>query len=136
MAVPTSRAHKLFDTRAIPGEIFDVLVVGAEFYAEYRHDLLRLLWACQAAHALAQRNPATAIPLMARREGLSSEEFRTAEQGLAYFPLQVQGAMLAADGSLQSNLESVSRVQEQPNLVNPGSALPQVSHALVEAASR
>jgi NitT/TauT family transport system substrate-binding protein len=136
VAYRDGRAHKLFDSRAIPGEIFDVLVVRPEFYAEHRNDLVRLLRAWQAAHELAQRNPATAMPLMARREGLSSEEFRMAEQGLVYFPLQVQDAMLAVDGPLQRNLEAVRRVQEQLNLVKPGSALPQVSNALVQAASR
>lgn len=136
VAYRDSRAHKLFDSRAIPGEIFDVLVLLPEFYAEHRDALVRLLRAWQAAHELAQRNPAMAVPLMAQREGLSSEEFRTAEQGLVYFPLKVQDTMLAADGLLQRNLEDVRRVQEQLNLVKPGSALPQVSNALVQAALR
>jgi NitT/TauT family transport system substrate-binding protein len=136
VAYRDGRTHKLFDSRAIPGEIFDVLVVRPDYFAEHRAVLARLVRSWQAAHDLARTNPAAAVPLMARREGLSSEEFRAAEQGLVYFPLEAQQSMLATDGLLQRNLQSVQRVQQQLNLVKPGSALPQVSNALVQAALR
>jgi NitT/TauT family transport system substrate-binding protein len=134
VAYRRGRVQKLFDSRAIPGEIFDVLVVSPDTYAEQRPTLVRLLRAWQAAHQLARTNPATALPVMARRQGLSTEEFRRAERGLVYFPLQAQEAMLAANGPLQRNLQAVQRVQEQLRLLKPGSALPQVSDALVQAA--
>lgn len=104
-------ARRLFDSRAIPGEIFDVLVVSPEFYADHGDTL-------------------------ARREGLTPAEFSAAEQGLVYWPLRQQEAMLAPGGTLERNLEAVQAVQAALKLVTPGSALPRVSQAPVQAALR
>jgi NitT/TauT family transport system substrate-binding protein len=129
-------ARRLFDSSAIPGEIFDVLVVSPEFYAAHGDALARLLRAWQAAHDLARAEPATARALMARREGLTPAEFSAAEQGLVYWPLRKQEAMLAPGGMLERNLLAVQEVQKALKLVAPGSALPRVSQAPVQAALR
>lgn len=129
-------AHKLFDSREIPGEIFDVLVVSPEFYATQGPLLARLLRAWQAAHDLAKAEPAMARALMARREGLTPDEFRTAEEGLVYWPLREQEAMLAPGGVLERNLLAVQQVQKALQLVASGSALPRVSQAPLQAALR
>ena len=129
-------ARKLFDSSAIPGEIFDVLVVRPDFYAAHGETLARLLRAWQAAHDLARAEPALARGLMARREGLTLAEFSTAEQGLVYRSLRDQVAMLAPGGLLERNLLAVQRVQKALKLVAPGSALPKVSQVPVQAALR
>ncbi len=129
-------AQKLFDSSAIPGEIFDVLVVSPDFYAAHGEMLPRLLRAWQAAHDLARAEPAMAGALMARREGLTPAEFRAAEQGLVYWPLRDQVAMLAPGGPMERNLQAVQAVQKALKLVTPGSALPRVSQAPVQAALR
>jgi NitT/TauT family transport system substrate-binding protein len=129
-------ARKLFDSGAIPGEIFDVLVVSPEFYAAHGESLVRLLRTWQAAHDLARAEPAMARALMARREGLTLAEFSTAEEGLVYRPLRDQVAMLAPGGLLERNLLAVQAVQKALKLVTPGSALPKVSQAPVQAALR
>jgi len=129
-------ARRLFDSSAIPGEIFDVLVVSPEFYAAHGDTLARLLRAWQAAHDLARAEPARARAQMARREGLTPAEFSAAEQGLVYWPLHQQEAMLAPGGTLERNLEAVQAVQSALKLVTPGSALPRVSQAPVQAALR
>ena len=129
-------AHKLFDSREIPGEIFDVLVVSPEFYATQGPLLARLLRTWQAAHDLAKAEPAMAEALMARREGLTPEEFRSAEEGLVYPPLREQEAMLAPGGVLERNLLAVQQVQKALKLVASDSALPKVSQAPLQAALR
>ena len=129
-------ARKLFDSSAIPGEIFDVLVVSPDFYATHADALAPLLRTWQAAHDLARADPAMAGALMARREGLTPTEFREAEQGLVYWSLREQLAMLAPGGPLERNLLAVQQVQKALKLVTPGSALPQVSQAPLKAALR
>ena len=135
-AARQARAKVLFDSRRIPGEIFDVLAVEPAFYRQNRDLLVRLLRAWEAAHRLRQTSPAEAVPLMARREGLTAEEFSRAEQGLVYLPLEEQHAMLLPGGLLQRNLKAVQRVQAQLGLLTPGSPLPSVSDAAVTAALR
>ena len=138
-AAREGRSRRLFDSGAIPGELFDVLVVAPDFYREHRPTLVRLLRSWQAAHALARAQPQQAQALMARREGISPAEFAQAERGLVYFSLRQQLAMLAPNGTLERNLRAVHRVQQQLHLI-PASAggtavpLPRVSDAPLQEA--
>ena len=122
-------AIRLFDSREIPGEIFDVLVVDPKALEQWGDALPKLLRAWQAAHSLRRRQPDVAIPVMARREGLSPQAFRAVEQGLVYFDLPQQRPLLAPGGPLARNLRAVQQVQIQLGLVNPGSPLPAVNDA-------
>ena len=135
-AARQARATVLFDSTRIPGEIFDVLAVDPAFYREKRELLVRLLRTWQAAHQLRQSSPAEAVPLMARRERLTADEFSRVEKGLVYTPLAQQGPMLRPGGTLQRNLQAVHRVQEHLGLLTPGTPLPSVSDAAVSAALR
>ena len=134
-------ARTLFDSRAIPGELFDVLAVAPEFYDTQRPLLVRLLRSWQAAYDLARARPQESRALMARREGLSPAEFAEAEQGLVYFSLREQLAMLAPGGKLERNLRAVRRVQQQLDLSQVGASqadgpLPPVSDAALKEALR
>jgi NitT/TauT family transport system substrate-binding protein len=129
-------AKRLFDSRAIPGEIFDVLVVSPEYLARHRQALVGLLRAWQAAHDFSRQQPAQARAVMARWQGLTPREFAAAEQGLLYFSLQEQEVMLAPDGLLARNLAAVQRVQRNLRLINSDSPLPQVTPTVVQEALR
>ena len=135
-AARQAKATVLFDSRRIPGEVFDVLAVDPQLFNTKRDVLVRLVRSWQAAHALRRSRPDEAVPLMARREGLSPQEFNTVEQGLRYPPLAEQRSMLAPAGQLQRNLQAVHRVQGQLGLLTPGAPLPSVSDAVVTAALR
>jgi NitT/TauT family transport system substrate-binding protein len=126
----------LFDSRAIPGEIFDVLVVSPKALQRDRDALVRVLRAWQAAHDLARTQPGEARALMARREGLSVSEFVEAERGLLYFSLRQQEAMLAPAGPLARNLAAVQQVQSQLGLLAGEGRLPPVTPLLVREALR
>jgi NitT/TauT family transport system substrate-binding protein len=119
-------AVQVFDSSEIPGEIFDVLVVDPTFYSQNIALLGRLLRVWQAAHDLAQRNPAAA-DTMGAREQISGQSFRESEKGLIYFPLAEQQPLLAPRGPLVRNLEAVQAVQRQLGLIRGNAALPRVS---------
>ena len=119
-------AVPVFDSREIPGEIFDVLVVDPAFYSQNTALLARLLRVWQAAHNLAQRDP-TASEIMGAREQISGQSFRDSEAGLIYFPLAEQERLLAPQGPLVRNLEAVKAVQRQLGLNSGKASLPRVS---------
>ena len=126
--------RRLFDSRSIPGEILDVLVVDPAILAAEAGTISRLVQVWQEAHRLARAEPQPSRALMARREGLTVAEFERAELGLRYFDLSQQQRLLTPGGPVQRNLEAVRRVQEQLDLVQPGGPLPAVSSAPVQAA--
>lgn len=125
-ALRVGLAAVVFDSSAIPGEIFDVLVVAPEVVLEHRRELVQLLRTWQAAHDYADRHPDEADQLMAFREKLSVARFRQAEQGLLYPNLRAQQALLAPGGVLDQNLAAVQRVQVALGLVREGAPLPRV----------
>ena len=129
-------ASTVFDSRSIPGEIFDVLVVDPKALEQQKGVLPPLLRAWQAAHDFRRREPRRAVELMARREGLLPAEFIHAERGLRYFSLREQRAMLQAEGPLVRALRRVRRVQNQLKLVSPVAPMPRVSDAAVVEALR
>ena len=135
-AVQQAGARRLFDSRRIPGEVFDVLVVDPRLLKQQQAALPALLRAWQAAHRLRREQPRASLALMARREGLSPEAFAEAERGLRYFSLREQRAILRPGGPMEASLRQVRQVQQALNLVKPGSPLPQVSDAAVTQALR
>jgi len=126
----------LFDSRRIPGEVFDILVVDPSLLQEKQAALPALLRSWQAAHVLRREQPKASLELMAQREGLSPEAFAQAERGLRYFDLRDQLAILRPGGPMAVALRKVQKVQEALHLVRPGSPLPQVSDTAVAAALR
>lgn len=135
-AARDGQSRVLFDSRSIPGEIFDVLVVAPDFLREHGALLPPLLRAWQEAHRLAKIEPRQAVALMAKREQLSPAEFRAAERGLIYFTLEQQRAMLRSGGLIATNLKAVQRVQQQLGLTRADAPLPAVEGRFVEAALR
>lgn len=119
-------AKVLFDSSAIPGEIFDVLVVAPDLVLQRRQELVKLLRTWQLAHDYAERYPDVADPIMAFREKLSVSRFREAQKGLLYPSLAAQQLLLSPGGVLDRNLAAVQRVQVELGLVAEGSPLPRV----------
>lgn len=127
-------ARALFDSRSMPGEIVDVLVVDPQFLAANGEVVVKLLRSWQRAHAWARRNPAEARTILARHLKLSESAVARVEEGLAYFPLAQQLEMLRPGGPISENLRAVQGVQQQLGIVRADAPLPQVSDALVREA--
>lgn len=126
----------LFDSRQIPGEIFDVLVVDPAYLKQHFVAMVKLLKVWQDAHDYADSHPREALGVMARRQNVSVEEFKSAERGLVYFPLSQQQTLLAPKGVMERNLRSVQAVQQQLNLVRANALLPQVDNRVIQEALR
>lgn len=134
LAKRTGRSRVLFTSRSIPGEIFDVLVADPAYLRDHGNAVVQLLRSWQDAHQAARREPAKSIAIMARRERISAAEFRAAEQGLVYHPLDRQQQMLRPGGPITQNLQRVQRVQQHLQLSQPGAPLPSSTAVYVERA--
>ena len=133
-AARDGQSRVVFDSRQIPGEILDVLVVDPAFLKDHQGALVKLLKTWQDAHTLSRMQPRKAKAVMAQREKVSVQEFERAEQGLVYLSLKDQQAWLAPGGALERNLKLVQQVQQQLKLLSPDAPLPQVSNRpLLEA---
>lgn len=135
-AARDGQSQVLFDSRQIPGEIFDVLVVNPDYLRRHSAILVKLLKTWQDAHDYARSHPREAIDLMARRENVSFSEFQRSEQGLVYYSLSQQQRLLAPSGGLVRNLQLVQQVQRQLKLLSPAAVLPQVSNQPIQQALR
>lgn len=127
-------ARTVFDSRQIPGEIFDVLVVEPDFLERNRPALVELIRAWQAAHRLAADQPVQVRELMARRQQISLDDLKDAEAGIVYFSLDQQRSMLRPEGLIARNLRAVQQVQVELNLAPLGAPLPEVTPDLVTEA--
>ena len=117
----------VFDSSAIPEEVFDVLAVDPTYLHSHGDEIRALVRAWSQAHQEAVRAPEKARAVMAAREQVSVEEFSESEKGLVYFPLSKQALMLRPQGLLHQNLRAVKMVQERLALFPGGSPLPAVT---------
>ena len=135
-AARDGQSRVLFDSRQIPGEIFDVLVVDPDYLERHSLALVKLLKTWQDAHSYARSHPGEAIALMAQRQNVSVQEFQRAEQGLVYISLRQQQALLAPGGPLARNLQLVQQVQRQLKLLSSAAILPGITNQPIQQALR
>jgi NitT/TauT family transport system substrate-binding protein len=127
-------ARVAFDSRALPGQILDVLVVDPQVLASQREDLARLVLAWQWTHGWARRQPGEAVRALAGLQGVSESALRRAQESLVIFPLTQQQGMLAPGGSVAATLAELQGVQQELGIVGPGAPLPGVSDVVVRRA--
>jgi len=128
-AVRLGKARVVFDSRRIPGEVFDILVVEPEYFKTNQAAVVNLLKTWQEAHRWARARPQEADRILGKALGLSPQGLQRAEQGLVYEPLERQLPMLAPDGLLERNLTAVRAVQVELGLMDRAAPLPPVTNA-------
>lgn len=106
-AVRLGFSRVVFDSRQMPGELSDLLVVEPTYYERNRAAIIELLRAWQDAHDWARAHPEEARQKMAPGQQLSESGLAQAEQGVEYFSLRKQQAMLAPLGPVARNLAAV-----------------------------
>ena len=105
------KVKRLFDTREIPGEVLDVLVVDASTLEARPEDVARMLRAFTRAIDYSREHPKEAYTIMAEREGLSLEDFQAAiEQDLHILGAQEQAQFYGPEQRLLKALQSTQQV--------------------------
>lgn len=98
-------AHRLFDSRQLPGEIVDVLVVDRGRVDAQRRKALKALW-FDALRTWQEHHDKT-DPRLLRRLGLSGEELRVTREGLLMGDAELNRQWLA-DGQLLRSIQRLS----------------------------
>lgn len=114
-----SGARLLFDSRQIPGEIVDVLVVSEEALNTHRNSLEVLLKGWFKALDYSKQNPQDAARRVAPREGLTAEQFLEALKGIRIPDLQENQKLLSkVDTSLLNGSKRLSEVMLENKLLS------------------
>jgi NitT/TauT family transport system substrate-binding protein len=87
-------ARQVFDSRQLPGEIVDVLVVRRSFMAKHREQISQLVRGWFKALDFIRKERTRAASLMAQREGLSTVEFEQSLRGLRFYDVEENRSML------------------------------------------
>ena len=126
-----SRFRELFSSRAMPGEVVDVLAVDPDFARRRQHDLRALVRTWWEAQAYARSHPSEAVALMAQRQQVTPASFQASQQGLRYPGPADQRQLLAADGPVAQTLEQMARLMQARELIPPAAPLPRPSTAFL-----
>ncbi len=119
-ALASPNIIRLFDTSQTPGNIIDILFAHQSIVKERGGDLAKLARAFERAIQYQKTNEADAIARMAKREGLSSEEFKDALSGLKIINQQEQADYLQGDKllallhSTHTALSSIGVIDKPP----------------------
>jgi len=105
------RSNTIFSTAEISGEVIDVIAVEENINTVRRDDVAKLLRAFQRAVAYTAQNPADAHAIMAAREGISADEFRSAlNDGIKVLSAADQAAFFKPGGKLAGVVDASDRI--------------------------
>jgi ABC-type nitrate/sulfonate/bicarbonate transport system substrate-binding protein len=106
--VPDVKIILLFSTG--PGKRLDVLVTRDPVIGEYHHELQQLLQGWRKALDYVHAQPVKAVEAMARREGVTPEQYRTLSQGVELYTFErAQRDMIGEPPPVSSIIEAAQR---------------------------
>lgn len=128
----------LFSSADVPGEILDVLLVEADTARTRAADVAAMLRAHDRARRFAREHPAEAHAIMARREGVTAEEFGASlTGGVVLVEAGAQAPYFGASGRLQGIITRADRLLRDTGQVSrPARAAGLVSGAFLDGGPR
>lgn len=111
--------HTVFDSRAIPGIIVDLLAVNISLLDNRKADLVLMVKALYDAQHYTEQNPADAYALMAARERIESESFKKSMLGIHMVGLDEQYGLLKEGAKIYEAMQAA-----QLTLKETGRAIP------------
>lgn len=124
------RWRVLFSSAQIPGEVVDVLAVAPELMRRDPRIVNRLVNTWWASRRLAAAEPAEAVAVMARRQGVTPQQFTASQRLISYPDRAEQPLLLAASGPVQRTLELLSRQMRQARRLPADVPLPTLAPEL------
>ena len=114
-------AREIFDSRALKGEIADVLVFRREGIEAQRANIALTVKGWFSALEYIRTQPTDAVARMAPREGLSAEQFGKALQLIHLYTSEENRALLASgDSALTEKLRKIAAFLEEQKFLPPG----------------
>ncbi len=99
----------VFDSTSVPGEVVDVLAADASVLESRRKDIEALVRAYGRAQQFADAHPEEAYAIMARREGISVDEFKAALQGIRLVRVDEQAVELGQGAAVERALQLTAK---------------------------
>lgn len=93
---------RIFDTRAMPREVIDVVSIDSRLLDERPRDMAAIIRAWNRAVVYSQDHPDEAHAIMARRIGITVEEFRDSLNGIHILSEEEQREMFEPGGVLDT----------------------------------
>ena len=112
-------ARVFFSTAEIPGEVLDVIAVDEEILVRRQEDIAALLRAFSKAMNYSRQHPDEAYAIMARREGITAEEFAEAlTSGVVMLEERDQADYFRSGGQLEQVIGHTERILRAANQIN------------------
>lgn len=101
--------NQVFSSSDIPGEVIDVLSMDAEFYVKHEKEVDQLIAVWDRAVRYCREYPEDAMVIMARRTGLTVDEFKRGYAGVTLMTSDEVKAVATLD-SLTAAVERVKQI--------------------------
>jgi len=108
-------ANEVFSSKEIPNEIIDILIVKDEIYNN-KVVLKNIIDGFFKADEFARDNPRLAASIMAKREGISTDEFIDSLEGLN-LPNKEEHQKLFENGTITNTLNSLKKIMLKKKLL-------------------
>ncbi len=103
------KLNEVFNSQQIPGELVDVLIANNSFAQQHPEAIDAIVAAFSEAYEYALKNP-DGIELMAKREGISPQEFKaTLAEDIRMYKLAQQPDFLKPDGPIEKLVRLVEK---------------------------
>jgi len=110
--------HSLFDSSNTNGSIIDVLAGDKTILAERKEDFVAVIRAYLRAEKFANEQPSIANRMMAKREKISIDDFKSATEQIKYIAIEQQNDFLKSKGNLHHSLFNTHEALNIPVMVN------------------
>ncbi|AII49752.1 hypothetical protein KR52_11460 [Synechococcus sp. KORDI-52] len=121
-------AQTIFDSSQIPGQILDVLAVSPSVVTSRPDDVSSVVASWFLAHRYASEQEVASSSFIASSLNLSIEQLRQTLKGIAFKAnVNEQKMLMASNGPIVRNIESVKQVMEHLNLIRQDTPSPVVS---------
>jgi NitT/TauT family transport system substrate-binding protein len=100
----------IFDTSEIPNEVLDTIAVSTETLIQTPDFQVKLFKAWDMAIDFTQQHPVEAYEIMAKREGITSQEFQDALGGMMILGIEQQKILFADNDKLNTMAEKVCNI--------------------------
>lgn len=127
------KVNKIFTSREIPAEVLDVLIADKSFVENNQEKLDKFFKAIDRAWDYMNKNKEKAYAVMAAREKVTVEEFRTAiEEDLKLVRFKDQIELFKTNGSIEKSVQKTHEIMKLTGNLNgePGET-PFVNSSLV-----